>query len=374
MDLQKLEASLPQLLELARRKKNALDFNDIEEFFRGEEMTSEEREQIYSFLSENKVDVLRREDIQTDDDEDFSLDDDEYGGEDEDEDAELERVSSSETIADDSVRMYLREIGTIPLLSAEDEVELAKRMETGDKSAKEQLIEANLRLVVSVAKRFTGRGLSFLDLIQEGNLGLMRAVEKFDYTKGYKFSTYATWWIKQAVTRAIADQARTIRLPVHLVETSNRIARSQRRLTEELGHEPTVKDIAEDLDMPIEKVSEILQASRDSTSLDTPVGDEEDANLSDFVADNSTVEPERNAISVLLRDQIDELLNDLTEREKQVIVMRYGLDGGQPHTLEEVGEVFHVTRERIRQIEAKALRKLRNPVRSRKIRDFLEDA
>ena len=374
MDLQKFEASLSQLLELAGQKKNALDFNDIDEFFRGEDITPEEKEQVYVYLTENKVDVLRQEDMQEDPDDELGLEDDDYAEDEDSEETDPDQVFSSETVADDSVRMYLREIGTIGLLSAEEEVELARRMENGDKTAKERLIEANLRLVVSVAKRFTGRGLSFLDLIQEGNLGLMRAVEKFDYTKGYKFSTYATWWIKQAVTRAIADQARTIRLPVHLVETSNRIARAQRRLTESLGHEPTVREIAKELDMDEDKVSEILQASRDSTSLDTPVGDEEDANLSDFVADNTTVEPERNAISVLLRDQIDELLNDLTEREKQVIVMRYGLDGGQSHTLEEVGEVFHVTRERIRQIEAKALRKLRNPIRSRKIRDFLEDA
>ena len=371
MEIQKFEASLPQLLEYGRKKNNALDFNDINDFFQGEQLPPEELEQVYLYLMDNKIDVLRQEDIQADPDDELGLESEVFSDEDEEEDLDL--TAQAETVADDSVRMYLREIGTIPLLSADDEVELAKRMEKGDMSAKDRLIEANLRLVVSVAKRFTGRGLSFLDLIQEGNLGLMRAVEKFDYTKGYKFSTYATWWIKQAVTRAIADQARTIRLPVHLVETSNRIARAQRRLTEDLGHEPSVTEIAEELAMPVEKVSEILQASRDSTSLDTPVGDEEDANLSDFVADNSTVEPEKNAIAVLLRSQIDELLNDLTEREKQVIVMRYGLDGSQPHTLEEVGEVFHVTRERIRQIEAKALRKLRNPVRSRKIRDFLED-
>lgn len=267
--------------------------------------------------------------------------------------------------------MYLKEIGTVPLLSAEEELRLAKRKAEGDESAKERLIEANLRLVVSIAKRYTGRGMSFLDLVQEGNLGLIKGVEKFDYTKGYKLSTYATWWIRQSVTRALADQARTIRVPVHMVETINKMSKMQRKLTLELGYEPSVSELAEALEMSEDKVMEIMQIAREPASLETPIGEEDDSNLGDFVADSNAVTPEGNVESVMLREHIDALLGDLKERERQVIVLRFGLEDGHPRTLEEVGKEFNVTRERIRQIEAKALRKLRNPVRSKRIRDFL---
>mgnify|MGYP002543627603 CR=1 FL=1 len=272
---------------------------------------------------------------------------------------------------EDPVRMYLKEIGTVPLLSAEEEIRLAKRKAEGDVNAKERLIEANLRLVVSIAKRYTGRGMSFLDLVQEGNLGLIKGVEKFDYTKGYKLSTYATWWIRQSVTRALADQARTIRVPVHMVETINKMSKMQRKLTLELGYEPSVAELSEALGMSEDKVMEIMQIAREPASLETPIGEEDDSNLGDFVADGNVVTPEGNVESVMLREHIDALLGDLKERERQVIILRFGLEDGHPRTLEEVGKAFNVTRERIRQIEAKALRKLRNPVRSKRIRDFL---
>ncbi len=288
--------------------------------------------------------------------------------------AELDAVDLLEGVGtEDPVRMYLKEIGTVPLLTAEEEVELAKRKTEGDLHAKEKLIEANLRLVVSIAKRYTGRGMSFLDLVQEGNLGLIKGVEKFDYTKGYKLSTYATWWIRQSVTRALADHARTIRVPVHMVETINRMSKMQRKLTLELGYEPSSKELAEALDMSEEKVLEIMQIAREPASLETPIGEEDDSNLGDFVADNNTVTPEANIESVMLREHIDVLLGDLKEREREVIILRFGLRDGHPRTLEEVGKIFSVTRERIRQIEAKALRKLRNPVRSKKIKDFLNN-
>ena len=269
--------------------------------------------------------------------------------------------------------MYLKEIGTVPLVTADEELELAKRKTEGDIVAKEKLIEANLRLVVSIAKRYTGRGMSFLDLVQEGNLGLIKGVEKFDYTKGYKLSTYATWWIRQSVTRALADHARTIRVPVHMVETINRMSKMQRKLTLELGYEPSTKELATALDMTEEKVLEIMQIAREPASLETPIGEEDDSNLGDFVADNNTVTPEANIESVMLREHIDVLLQDLKDREREVIILRFGLRDGHPRTLEEVGKIFNVTRERIRQIEAKALRKLRNPVRSKKIKDFLNN-
>ena len=288
------------------------------------------------------------------------------------EDIDLDAVDLLEGIGtEDPVRMYLKEIGTVPLLSAEEELRLAKRKAEGDESAKERLIEANLRLVVSIAKRYTGRGMSFLDLVQEGNLGLIKGVEKFDYTKGYKLSTYATWWIRQSVTRALADQARTIRVPVHMVETINKMSKMQRKLTLELGYEPSVSELAEALEMSEDKVMEIMQIAREPASLETPIGEEDDSNLGDFVADSNAVTPEGNVESVMLREHIDALLGDLKERERQVIVLRFGLEDGHPRTLEEVGKEFNVTRERIRQIEAKALRKLRNPVRSKRIRDFL---
>ena len=292
--------------------------------------------------------------------------------EDEEEIVELDNVGLLEGVGtEDPVRMYLKEIGTVPLLTAEEELELAKRKSEGDPVAKDKLIEANLRLVVSIAKRYTGRGMSFLDLVQEGNLGLIKGVEKFDYEKGYKLSTYATWWIRQSVTRALADHARTIRVPVHMVETINRMSKMQRKLTLELGYEPSTQELANALDITEEKVLEIIQIAREPASLETPIGEEDDSNLGDFVADNNTVTPEANIESVMLREHIDVLLEDLKEREKEVIILRFGLRDGHPRTLEEVGKEFNVTRERIRQIEAKALRKLRNPVRSKKIKDFL---
>ena len=292
--------------------------------------------------------------------------------EDEEEIVELDNVGLLEGVGtEDPVRMYLKEIGTVPLLTAEEELELAKRKSEGDPVAKYKLIEANLRLVVSIAKRYTGRGMSFLDLVQEGNLGLIKGVEKFDYEKGYKLSTYATWWIRQSVTRALADHARTIRVPVHMVETINRMSKMQRKLTLELGYEPSTQELANALDITEEKVLEIMQIAREPASLETPIGEEDDSNLGDFVADNNTVTPEANIESVMLREHIDVLLEDLKEREKEVIILRFGLRDGHPRTLEEVGKEFNVTRERIRQIEAKALRKLRNPVRSKKIKDFL---
>ena len=294
--------------------------------------------------------------------------------EDEEEIVELDNVGLLEGVGtEDPVRMYLKEIGTVPLLTAEEELELAKRKSEGDPVAKDKLIEANLRLVVSIAKRYTGRGMSFLDLVQEGNLGLIKGVEKFDYEKGYKLSTYATWWIRQSVTRALADHARTIRVPVHMVETINRMSKMQRKLTLELGYEPSTQELANALDITEEKVLEIMQIAREPASLETPIGEEDDSNLGDFVADNNTVTPEANIESVMLREHIDVLLEDLKEREKEVIILRFGLRDGHPRTLEEVGKEFNVTRERIRQIEAKALRKLRNPVRSKKIKDFLNN-
>ncbi|MBQ1604987.1 MAG: RNA polymerase sigma factor RpoD [Lachnospiraceae bacterium] len=273
---------------------------------------------------------------------------------------------------DDPVRMYLKEIGKVPLLTAEEEIELAKRMELGDQEAKKRIAEANLRLVVSIAKRYVGRGMLFLDLIQEGNLGLIKAVEKFDYRKGYKFSTYATWWIRQAITRAIADQARTIRIPVHMVETINKLIRVSRQLLQELGREPTPEEIAEEMDIPVERVREILKISQEPVSLETPIGEEEDSHLGDFIQDDNVPVPVDAATYTLLREQIGEVLDTLTEREKKVLILRFGIEDGRSRTLEEVGKEFNVTRERIRQIEAKALRKLRHPSRSRKLKDYLE--
>jgi len=273
---------------------------------------------------------------------------------------------------DDPVRMYLKEIGRVPLLTSEEEVELAKRMEAGDEEAKKKLVEANLRLVVSIAKRYVGRGMQFLDLIQEGNLGLMKAVEKFDYTKGFKFSTYATWWIRQAITRSIADQARTIRIPVHMVETINKLIRVSRQLLQELGREPTPEEIAEHMDITVERVHEILKIAQEPVSLETPIGEEEDSHLGDFIPDDEAVAPADAAAFALLREQLDDVLDTLTEREQKVLRLRFGLEDGRGRTLEEVGQEFGVTRERIRQIEAKALRKLRHPSRSKRLKDFLE--
>ncbi len=367
---------LKKLVEVAKTKHNALDVAEINDFFRGDNLTPDQMEQIYSYLEERRVDVIPLIDDSLMAEDPLLLDDDDFVGDDsflkEAEDIDLDAVDLLEGIGtEDPVRMYLKEIGTVPLLSADEELVLAKRKAEGDEHAKDRLIEANLRLVVSIAKRYTGRGMSFLDLVQEGNLGLIKGVEKFDYTKGYKLSTYATWWIRQSGTRALADQARTIRVPVHMVETINKMSKMQRKLTLELGYEPSVAELAEALEMSEEKVMEIMQIAREPASLETPIGEEDDSNLGDFVADNNVVTPEGNVESVMLREHIDALLGDLKERERQVIVLRFGLEDGHPRTLEEVGKEFNVTRERIRQIEAKALRKLRNPVRSKRIRDFL---
>lgn len=364
---------LDKLVELGKSKKNVLETKEIDKFFKESPLNVEQMEAVYQYMEDKKVEVVPSMDeellasdnlVLEPEDEDFT--------DDLEENIDLEAIDLLEGIGtEDPVRMYLKEIGTVPLLSPEEETRLAKRKSEGDEVAKERLIEANLRLVVSIAKRYTGRGMSFLDLVQEGNLGLIKGVEKFDYEKGYKLSTYATWWIRQSVTRALADQARTIRVPVHMVETINRMSKMQRKLTLELGYEPSTQELAKALDMSEEKVLEIMQIAREPASLETPIGEEDDSNLGDFVADNNTVTPEANIESVMLREHIDILLGDLKEREKQVIVLRFGLEDGHPRTLEEVGKEFNVTRERIRQIEAKALRKLRNPVRSKKIKDFL---
>lgn len=368
--LQKLE----KLLEFAKTRHNALDAGEINDFFAGDSLNPEQMDQIYTYLEGRGVDVVPVIDESVLNDDAMMLDDldDSFIKDGDEEEIDIDAVDLLEGIGtEDPVRMYLKEIGTVPLLSADEELRLAKRKAEGDEYAKERLIEANLRLVVSIAKRYTGRGMSFLDLVQEGNLGLIKGVEKFDYTKGYKLSTYATWWIRQSVTRALADQARTIRVPVHMVETINKMSKMQRKLTLELGYEPSVTELAEALDMSEDKVMEIMQIAREPASLETPIGEEDDSNLGDFVADNNVVTPEGNVESVMLREHIDALLGDLKERERQVIVLRFGLEDGHPRTLEEVGREFNVTRERIRQIEAKALRKLRNPVRSKRIRDFL---
>ena len=365
---------LGKLVEVAKGKHNALDVTEINNFFTGDDLSTEQMEQIYSYLEKRGIDVIPVIDDSILAEEPLLIDDvdDSFMKDSEEEDIDLDAIDLLEGIGtEDPVRMYLKEIGTVPLLTAEEELELAKRKADGDNHAKDRLIEANLRLVVSIAKRYTGRGMSFLDLVQEGNLGLIKGVEKFDYTKGYKLSTYATWWIRQSVTRALADQARTIRVPVHMVETINKMSKMQRKLTLELGYEPSVAELAEALEMSEEKVMEIMQIAREPASLETPIGEEDDSNLGDFVADSNVLTPEGNVESVMLKEHIDALLGDLKERERQVIVLRFGLEDGHPRTLEEVGKAFNVTRERIRQIEAKALRKLRNQVRSKRIRDFL---
>ena len=375
MEKGKFTEDLRKLVELGKSKKSTLDMNDINDAFAGTPLTVEQIEDIITYLENNGIDVLRvmNDELTIDEDLVLDADDDAFRlDEEEEEDIDLDAIDFLDGIGtEDPVRMYLKEIGTVPLLTADEELRLAKKKAEGDQAAKERLIEANLRLVVSIAKRYTGRGMSFLDLVQEGNLGLIKGVEKFDYTKGYKLSTYATWWIRQSVTRALADQARTIRVPVHMVETINKMSKMQRKLTLELGYEPSVTELANALDMTEEKVMEIMQIAREPASLETPIGEEDDSNLGDFVADSNAVTPEGNVESVMLREHIDTLLEDLKERERQVIVLRFGLEDGHPRTLEEVGKEFNVTRERIRQIEAKALRKLRNPVRSKRIRDFL---
>lgn len=363
---EKFQAKLQELLALAKKKKNMLEYQEINDHFKDFALSPEQIDKILDFLEANHVDVLRI----TDDDDDILIDD-----EDVENDVEMEKIDLSVpdgVSIEDPVRMYLKEIGKVPLLTAEEEIELAKRMELGDEEAKKRLAEANLRLVVSIAKRYVGRGMLFLDLIQEGNLGLIKAVEKFDYRKGYKFSTYATWWIRQAITRAIADQARTIRIPVHMVETINKLIRVSRQLLQELGREPTPEEIAAELDMPVDRVREILKISQEPVSLETPIGEEEDSHLGDFIQDDNVPVPAEAAAQTLLKEQLDEVLSTLTEREQKVLRLRFGMSDGRARTLEEVGKEFDVTRERIRQIEAKALRKLRHPSRSRKLRDYLD--
>ena len=373
MNMGKFSEKLVELLELAKKKKNVLEYQEISDFFKDQPLDAEQMDKIFDFLEASGVDVLRITDNGADD---LMLDDDmDIDGLDDEEEVELDKIDLSvpEGVSiEDPVRMYLKEIGKVPLLSAEEEIELAKRMEQGDENAKKRLAEANLRLVVSIAKRYVGRGMLFLDLIQEGNLGLIKAVEKFDYRKGYKFTTYATWWIRQAITRAIADQARTIRIPVHMVETINKLIRVSRQLLQELGREPTPEEIAEEMDMPVDRVREILKISQEPVSLETPIGEEEDSHLGDFIQDDNVPVPADAAAFTLLKEQLVEVLGTLTEREQKVLRLRFGLDDGRARTLEEVGKEFNVTRERIRQIEAKALRKLRHPSRSRKLKDYLD--
>lgn len=401
----KFREKLKSLLELGKKKRNILEYQEISDFFRDMNLDEEKMEKVLDFLEANKVDVLRISDGD-DEDDDIILDDED--------EVEVEKIDLSvpEGVSvEDPVRMYLKEIGKVPLLSADEEIELAQKMEAGSvavekipllkerlaetgeeqekeeiqaeikalqldvdrgSDAKKRLAEANLRLVVSIAKRYVGRGMLFLDLIQEGNLGLIKAVEKFDYRKGYKFSTYATWWIRQAITRAIADQARTIRIPVHMVETINKLIRVSRQLLQELGREPTPEEIAEEMKMPVERVREILKISQEPVSLETPIGEEEDSHLGDFIKDDNVPVPADAATFTLLKEQLEEVLGTLTEREQKVLTLRFGLEDGRARTLEKVGKEFNVTRERIRQIEAKALRKLRHPSRSRKLKDYLE--
>ena len=364
----RFEEKMKNLLAMAKKKKNVLEYQEINDFFSDMTLEEDQFDRILETLEQNNVDVLRITDDDDVDDEEILL-----SAEEEDLDMENLDLSIPDSISiEDPVRMYLKEIGKVPLLSAEEEIELAKKMELGDQEAKKRLAEANLRLVVSIAKRYVGRGMLFLDLIQEGNLGLIKAVEKFDYRKGYKFSTYATWWIRQAITRAIADQARTIRIPVHMVETINKLIRVSRQLLQELGREPSPEEIAEEMNMPVDRVREIMKISQEPVSLETPIGEEEDSHLGDFLPDDNVPVPADAAAFTLLKEQLVEVLGTLTEREQKVLRLRFGLDDGRARTLEEVGKEFNVTRERIRQIEAKALRKLRHPSRSRKLKDYLD--
>ena len=365
--------TLESLKASAKAKKNTLEYDEILNAFNGIELTEDKMDMILEYLEKNHIDILQGkspEDVPDDDlllesEEDILLSDNEEIGLISDVDI-LEGVST-----EDPVRMYLKEIGNVPLLSGEEEVELAKRVEQGDEEAKKKLTEANLRLVVSIAKKYVGRGMPFLDLIQEGNMGLMKAVDKFDYTKGYKFSTYATWWIRQAITRGIADTGRTIRVPVHMVETINKTLRMTRTLLQELGREPTPEEVAARLNVPVARVREVLKISRDPVSLDTPIGEEDDSHLGDFIEDDTALSPSDSAAFSMLREELKSALESLTDRERQVIELRFGLLDGRARTLEEVGKEFNVTRERIRQIEANALRKLRHPSRSKRLKDFL---
>jgi len=402
LDKEKLLEKVDKLCEILKTNTNTITYDEIDEAFKDEELSVEQLEKLYSLLEMRGIEIVNNdsssdamdENISEKELKDLNLDkmdsidgllldnlDEDYADDYPDKDGDDSEIDYNAVDllegvgTDDPVRIYLKEIGTVALLSADEELDLAKMKSEGTEEeqayAKKRLIEANLRLVVSIAKRYTGRGMSFLDLVQEGNLGLIKGVEKFDYTKGYKLSTYATWWIRQSVTRALADQARTIRVPVHMVETINKMSKMQRKLTLELGYEPSISELAKALDMSEEKVMEIMQIAREPASLETPIGEEDDSNLGDFVADANVLTPEQNVESVMLREHIDTLLEDLKDRERQVIVLRFGLEDGHPRTLEEVGKEFNVTRERIRQIEAKALRKLRNPVRSKRIKDFL---
>ena len=365
----KFEEKLASVIAMAKKKKNVMDYQEIVNQFAEFNFEEEQYDKIVETLEQKGIDVLRMTDEEDEPDEEALL------AVEDAEDVDVENIDLSvpDGISiEDPVRMYLKEIGKVPLLTADEEIELAQRMEEGDEEAKKRLAEANLRLVVSIAKRYVGRGMLFLDLIQEGNLGLIKAVEKFDYRKGYKFSTYATWWIRQAITRAIADQARTIRIPVHMVETINKLIRVSRQLLQELNREPTPEEIAKEMNMPVERVREILKISQEPVSLETPIGEEEDSHLGDFIKDENVPVPDKAAAYTLLREDLDEVLKTLTEREQKVLCLRFGLEDGRARTLEEVGKEFNVTRERIRQIEAKAIRKLRHPSRSRKLRDYFD--
>ena len=365
----KFEEKLASVIAMAKKKKNVMDYQEIVNQFAEFNFEEEQYDKIVETLEQKGIDVLRMTDEEDEPDEEALL------AVEDSEDVDVENIDLSvpDGISiEDPVRMYLKEIGKVPLLTADEEIELAQRMEEGDEEAKKRLAEANLRLVVSIAKRYVGRGMLFLDLIQEGNLGLIKAVEKFDYRKGYKFSTYATWWIRQAITRAIADQARTIRIPVHMVETINKLIRVSRQLLQELNREPTPEEIAKEMNMPVDRVREILKISQEPVSLETPIGEEEDSHLGDFIKDENVPVPDKAAAYTLLREDLDEVLKTLTEREQKVLCLRFGLEDGRARTLEEVGKEFNVTRERIRQIEAKALRKLRHPSRSRKLRDYFD--
>ncbi len=372
-----LKSKIDSLIALGQKKKNTLEINEINDMLKDVDLDEKKTEKVYDELDKAGIDVLRISDNIVGEEEDDLLEtadiDSEISGLDEIEEISKIDLSIPEGVSlEDPVRLYLKEIGKVPLLTADEELVLAKRMEQGDTAAKDRLAEANLRLVVSIAKRYVGRGMQFLDLIQEGNLGLIKAVEKFDYRKGYKFSTYATWWIRQAITRAIADQARTIRIPVHMVETINKLIRVQRQLLQELGREPSPEEIAKEMGIPVERVREIQKISQEPVSLETPIGEEEDSHLGDFIEDDHMPTPQEAAAFTLLKEQINEVLATLTDREQKVLRLRFGLDDGRQRTLEEVGKEFNVTRERIRQIEAKALRKLRHPSRAKKLRDYLD--